>query len=68
MKTFTEFVLESKMKLNDMEAEYVTQVLSDADINSIVDEDTVIVDKNDIKETKKILKKIGYSNLKVKAK
>jgi uncharacterized protein (DUF2147 family) len=40
------------------DADFVLQALADADINAKIEGDTVIVDKDDVKETKKVLKKI----------
>ena len=63
---FFDLLKESK-ELSNMEEEHVVQILADNDINSIVDENVVLVDKSDVNEAKKILKKAGYGFLKVKA-
>ena len=63
---FFDLLKESK-ELSNMEEEHVVQILADNDINSIVDENVVFVDKSDVNEAKKILKKAGYGFLKVKA-
>lgn len=63
---FFDLLKESK-ELSNMDEEHVVQILADNDINSIVDENVVLVDKSDVNEAKKILKKAGYGFLKVKA-
>lgn len=54
MKQFTQLM--NEIKHND---EYVMAALADQDINSTVKNGVVYVDKDDVTETKSIIKKMG---------
>ena len=59
MKSFKDFFGEGVKKLD---FEFILSELADKDINGWVDEveKTIYVDKSDVKEAQKIIKKLGF--------
>lgn len=63
MKRYKEFTQE--LKESTMSHEYVLHSLADKDINAHIKNGKVVVHPDDVKETRKHLKKIGHDHLKV---